>query len=366
MGMKTRYPRYGKKLGLVARAKTGGVLAAPSKSLYGGTKQKTYAEYCYYETARVQLDAAFATEDYIQNAAWLAQPFYTMCGNDSELYALAQAHEFVKVRYTGVQIRPEFNSVAMQQAVQCGEIGLVPIVKDSAFKFATFATGGSPVYNPPDMTTLCNGVAGTRIPSGSVIGGRWKSLYQPGLSIGDQYLSPEWADVTPSSWNVPEKADWSPLWNTSGASAGQELTPLKVWTPAVVFANWNTSEEFPAVFTLRFVVKLAFKDKRLKTGGAAFSGAGAPSQGLCLGRLRRLGAPAVPEEDWKEEEPREEKKYPEPQASPPVHPGPPKAARTESNSGLVRQLTNIGLGGTRIPQPPPGTGVKRVNDVAMG
>lgn len=350
--------KFSTRLKGVARGRGSNVLAAPATGRYAGSRQKTYNEYTYVFSARLVLDGAWTTVDQIQACAWLAQPFFTMAGNDSDLYAMAQAHEYMKVRYTGVSVRPEFNASGASGAINIGEMGLVPVTKDSAFKFATFATGGSPVYDPPLLNTLMNGVSGTPVPGASVITGKWKSIYQPGLTIMEQFQSPEWAGQTPASWNVPVASQWSPIWETSGADSAQELTGLKVWTPLVAFANWNATETNSWAFTIRFTVKFAFKEKRLKVGGAAVSGAGVAPDGLRFSGMNKLGG--VAEDEEKKELP------PASNPSPPVVHGPPKQARTDSSGGLVRSLTNVGLGVSRIPQSTPGTGVKRVGDVSMG
>jgi len=319
---------------------------------------KTYNEYMYVDTARVQMNGAYTTEDYIQAAAWIAQSFAQICANDPDLMAMAEAHDFMKVKYTGVSVRPEFNIVGMSDTIQIGECGLVPILKDPAYKFAAQATGGSATFDPPDLGSLLNGVAGTRVPQGQIVQGKWQTLWQPGLSLRTNVLSPDWGTDTSSEWTIPIASQWTPLWNSSGASAGLELTDQKVWTPLVCWANFNCTEALPATFTLKFMMKFAFKDRRLQTGNAAFAQRGTALKLPGNVRTAGLARRGIPEPHEVEDE---EKKSSEPLSH---FTTVPKAARTESNSQLVRQMTNIGLGDTRLPPNPRGPG-KRTTEVVM-
>jgi len=322
-------------------------------------RQKTYENYQHCGTFRYTLTQAFVGDNIIQACFWGMTTFNALVGADEHLARLAAEHEYAKLLWTKIEIRPSFNIVGPSTAINLGDMALLPVMKDSAYKFADYATAGVPLFQPSTMDLLCDGISGSYRPRLTALDSSWNGKTQPGISIGYQLQSTNWALETAGSWGVPTKSDWFPTYLTSTpVTSAQNLTQQRVWTPMVVLANWNSGVSTPMIFELRFTYSFAFKERRLNTdtaGGRAGLASSLP--------LRVSGATQVDhggkeleqvQEDYEDERWEEdEKKGQGPNDAPP-----PKVAKTVSNSGLVRQLTNIGLGD----QPPllRGSGAKRV------
>jgi len=349
---------YGRGLKSAARGRLGSTLAPPAKSFYGGFKGTTYNEYVVEFAAKVTLTGAFTTQDIIQAIYWQKFQIDQVAAVDPQVGDYADDHEYFRVKWTGIAVKPEFNIVGASNAIQIGEIALCPVMKDPVYRFASSAVNTG-TFQPPDLKEVSTSIAGTVMPACEIIQPRWVKKFQPGVTLSDQTMVPDWDGQTSQIWTVPKVAEWSPLWQTDGAQGIETMSDQEIWTPMALFANWNATVSLPMNFSIKWMCCLQFKDRRFRSGEGGFrqSGPIVPKRPLAakMFGLSPLGEPSLREQKVMANF-AEEKEYPVPPS--------PKIARSESNSGLTRQFTNVGIGDPQGRRAAPhGTGLKRVNEV---
>jgi len=347
---------YGRGLKSAARGRLGSTLAPPAKSYYGGFKGTTYNEYVVELASKVTLTAAFTTQDLIQAIYWAKNQLDQIAAVDPQVSDFCDDHEYFRVKWTGVAIKPEFNIIGISNAIQAGEIALCPVVKDPVYRFANSAVvSGS--FSPSDLKEVSTSIAGTAMPSCEFVQPRWAKKFQPGITLADQTMVPDWDAQTSQVWTVPKVAEWSPIWQTDGEDGAETMSDQEMWSPMVLFANWNATVGLPISFSIKWLACLQFKDRRFRSDGAGFRQATPVVPKRPLGS-RMFGLTPVGDPSLREQKimAAEEKEYPVPPS--------PKIARSESNSGLTRQFTNVGIGDPQgRPAAARGSGLKRVSEV---
>lgn len=347
--------------------KIGAAWTGRSTGRFGGFRAKTRESYIFEASGGITLAPTYTQADKIQYCLWYNSDWATMLGLDSEMSFLAASHEFFKIDYLGVEIQPQFSSLEAGAANWVGDILFLPVTKNSTYQWIEKASDPTPLFSPDNTRVLMSRVDGARRVT---VGYDFspKRMFQGGMSYESLVTNPGLgSDATAYHGGVIERCKWQPTTYTTFSLGTQTTTPLTIFFPGVVFTNFQApSAGFPFRFIWRYIMKVSFKDRKLIL--AQNTRGGAPTLDRSRFKVRAPGCDvdvsqvgrqscggSVPEEkyedeDWAEED---EKKLPGPSDPPP-----PKVAKTVSNSGLVRQLTNIGLGD----QPPlsRGTGLKRV------
>lgn len=333
---------------VTSRKSAGFVLAAPSTGRYAGAKARTFDQMTYQRLSRLTITAAPAGDpDSIQAVVWSNTTFDILCGLDTQLAALAQAHEYFRVEYTGLEIKPNYNDVNPYTQIYSGSVQFSPVMKDSAYKFAKHATAVTPTYTPSTLSKISECVNGSTKPGLSFAGSNYRGKFQPGMSFRSQTDTVSWDDSNATGWTIPVKSEWTPTYITNNTGGSFSINPQMMWTPMALFADFGASGTNSFTFEIRVTYKFSFKERRLNTDSVFLSSQlGSSVRGDP--HLRCSGVQSASRGSYEEKEEEEKKSS--------------ASASEVTNAGLVRQFTNIGLGSVMPPQvvrPPPGISVKR-------
>jgi len=326
---------------------------------YKGRKQKTYEEYLWEETDDVLLsNQAYSTPDGIQAFIFSVTDVPTMATADGLLYNRMTAHESYRLVYSGIEIKAQANVAGFSNGIQIGDVAAVPTCTTSAFMFFGRAAQ-SGVYNPPGLSQLCDGVENSKLFNFDFSTTQKKSFVQPGMAWNLNVLEGGMLNASPQYTYDACRMPWKPTMTNSAAAPGhpQNIAHEEVWSPGLVFANWLTGTTTPIRFTVRTFYKFQFKGKRLVTGNTSTRGLNGVASSSERAHVLRASAgfevrPSVGAVTVEEEEDDEdEKKYSgseEPEATSRPPPVPISRAASNTNAGLVRQLTNVNLGGPSL------------------
>lgn len=245
----------------------GGALTAPQKSVYAGSMARTFNSYVYCLKNRYSMQDAYpGVIDQIQRVFFAWFNLSGVCAADEVVNSLTYAHEYMKVAYTGISVRPMMNSSGPSSLFSHGDMALVPIQKVSAYVFAFAATQVSPVYAPPYLDVLLDHTENTDRPiSSNQASPRWSHKFQPGVQSDDMAVNPYYGGaltyvsrprMVPSDWSPTFRYNYSPPMLNS-------IDDTIYWSPMLVLANFNTSSSLPVTLEYETRVKFMFKNIRL-------------------------------------------------------------------------------------------------------
>lgn len=258
----------------MARSTVPQAFTAPSRSVYNGMMQRTYAEYTHnLKYGYTHVTNVPGAVDLIEHALFWNGNLSGMCSVDGILNGLVFAHEYYKIAYVGLCIKPQINTMVPNTATVTGDIAMVPVVKPSTFAFAFAATAGSPTYVPNYLDQLLRTTEGTVRSAGLDMNSRWLKKFQPGILCGDQVVNPNFGGSSGyTSRPRMQRFDWTNIWPLNySPPILNTLDNTLLWSPCIVFANWGGSASLPIGFLFELNIKVQLKGRRLNlyAGGPA-------------------------------------------------------------------------------------------------
>ena len=111
-------------------------LTAPAKSVYNGMAQRTYAEYNHVQKFLYVLNTASPGLDQVQQVLFWNGNLSGLLVVDGILNGLGFAHEFYRVAYTGLVLRPQWNVTVPNAATLTGDLAMVPTTSPRPMRMA--------------------------------------------------------------------------------------------------------------------------------------------------------------------------------------------------------------------------------------